>query len=95
VRPVIIIQARMGSSRLPGKVLADLHGAPMLARMVERVELVTFPRSPLPLRTSQKMPPSVPWREISVFAALQATRMMSSIATTMPQEPSMQTLWSG
>ena len=38
MRPVIIIQARMGSSRLPGKVLADLHGAPMLARMVERVE---------------------------------------------------------
>jgi len=28
----------MGSSRLPGKVLADLHGAPMLARMVERLE---------------------------------------------------------
>lgn len=28
----------MGSSRLPGKVLADLGGAPMLARMVERVE---------------------------------------------------------
>lgn len=36
----IIIQARMGSSRLPGKVLADLAGAPMLARQVERVRRI-------------------------------------------------------
>lgn len=34
---VAVIQARMTSSRLPGKVLADLDGAPMLARVVERV----------------------------------------------------------
>lgn len=32
-----IIQARMGSSRLPGKVLALLDGKPMLQRIVERV----------------------------------------------------------
>lgn len=32
-----IIQARAGSTRLPGKVLADLAGAPMLARQIERV----------------------------------------------------------
>ena len=32
-----IIQARMGSSRLPGKVLLDLAGRPVLWHAVERV----------------------------------------------------------
>lgn len=32
-----IIQARMNSSRLPGKVLFDLHGKSVLERMIERV----------------------------------------------------------
>lgn len=32
-----LIAARMGSSRFPGKSLADLHGKPMLERMVERI----------------------------------------------------------
>ena len=33
----VILQARTGSSRLPGKVLADLGGRPMLAFLVERL----------------------------------------------------------
>jgi spore coat polysaccharide biosynthesis protein SpsF len=33
---IAIIQARMGSSRLPGKVLTDIGGKPMLARVVLR-----------------------------------------------------------
>ncbi len=33
---IAIIQARMGSSRLPGKVLQDIAGQPMLARVVAR-----------------------------------------------------------
>jgi spore coat polysaccharide biosynthesis protein SpsF len=37
MRTVAIVQARLGSSRLPGKVLQDLAGATMLARVVERL----------------------------------------------------------
>ena len=33
---VAIIQARMGSTRLPGKALKDIHGRTMLARVVRR-----------------------------------------------------------
>lgn len=36
MRVVAVIQARMGSTRLPGKVLADLEGSSMLARVVAR-----------------------------------------------------------
>lgn len=51
---VAIIQARMGSSRLPGKVLQDLAGQPMLARVFNRasranaLNLVTIATSTSP-----------------------------------------------
>ena len=35
---VLIIQARMGSKRLPGKSALDLAGAPLLGRILERVK---------------------------------------------------------
>ncbi len=40
-RVVAIIQARMSSSRLPGKVLLDIAGEPMLARVVTRTSRAT------------------------------------------------------
>ncbi|MGB2603702.1 MAG: glycosyltransferase family protein [Candidatus Sulfotelmatobacter sp.] len=42
MRVVAIIQARMGSTRLPGKVLKDLCGATVLARVVNRTGRATL-----------------------------------------------------
>jgi spore coat polysaccharide biosynthesis protein SpsF len=38
MKRVLIVQARTGSSRLPGKVLADLEGRPMLAQLLRRLK---------------------------------------------------------
>jgi spore coat polysaccharide biosynthesis protein SpsF len=40
LKTVAVIQARMGSSRLPGKVLATLQGETVLARTVERTRAI-------------------------------------------------------
>lgn len=37
MKTVIVVQARMGSSRLPGKVMKPLAGEPLLQRQVERI----------------------------------------------------------
>jgi spore coat polysaccharide biosynthesis protein SpsF len=39
-RVVAVIQARLGSTRLPGKTLADLAGRPMLAHVAERAAAI-------------------------------------------------------
>lgn len=40
---LVVIQARTGSSRLPGKVMMPLAGKPLLQRMVERVSAASLP----------------------------------------------------
>lgn len=40
-RVVLIIQAHMGSSRLPGKSMMKLAGAPLVGRILERVKRCT------------------------------------------------------
>ena len=40
----LIIQARMGSSRLPGKSMMDLAGAPLVGRILERVKRCVQPQ---------------------------------------------------
>ena len=42
-RLLVVLQARMGSTRLPGKILLPLAGAPLLARMIERVRAAQTP----------------------------------------------------
>ena len=42
---VAIIQARMSSSRLPGKVLMDIEGKPMLEHIIDRLKDVSYLRT--------------------------------------------------
>ena len=36
MNPIIVIPARMASTRLPNKPLADIHGKPMIVHVMER-----------------------------------------------------------
>lgn len=40
MKTIAIVQARMGSTRFPGKVLADLCGKPVIAHVIERAKAI-------------------------------------------------------
>ena len=50
---VVIIQARMGSTRLPGKVLMEILGKPMLGHIIERVRMAAGVKSVLVATSDQ------------------------------------------
>jgi 3-deoxy-manno-octulosonate cytidylyltransferase (CMP-KDO synthetase) len=43
MNPIIVIPSRIASTRLPRKALADIGGAPMIVRVVERVQQAGLP----------------------------------------------------
>lgn len=57
MRRVIIVQARMTSTRLPGKVLLDLAGRPMLARQIHRLWRRTAMPGPMSSSASRRIVP--------------------------------------
>jgi spore coat polysaccharide biosynthesis protein SpsF len=51
---VAIVQARAGSTRLPGKVLADIGGTPMLAHVIGRVQRAVRPSQVIVATTTER-----------------------------------------
>jgi spore coat polysaccharide biosynthesis protein SpsF len=50
---LLVVQARVGSTRFPGKVLQELGDRPMLLRMLERLQAVRHPVDVLVATTSE------------------------------------------
>ena len=71
MKVVAIVQARMGSTRLPGKVLMDLSGETMLARVVNRLRRAKLINEVLVATTDQRADDAIvsECRKISVQLA--------------------------
>jgi len=69
MKTVVIVQARVGSTRLPGKVLLPLAGRPLLERMMERLKAAQVSCTPLVATTS--LPEDEPIRTLCKSMGLQ------------------------
>ncbi|OOQ59811.1 cytidylyltransferase domain-containing protein [Mucilaginibacter pedocola] len=63
---VIVVQARMASSRLPGKVMLPILSKTLLARMIERLEMIYTPATVV-IATSQHPNDNVIAREADML----------------------------
>src|SRR5512140_1848538 len=69
MKTLVIVQARMGSTRLPGKVVLPLAGEPLLHRMLQRIMAASVPFDLL-VATST-LPEDQPVRDLSRKAGVQ------------------------
>lgn len=58
---VVVCQARMGSSRLPNKVMLPLAGAPLLQRFIERVSLAKHAHTVVVATTMRSEDGAIMW----------------------------------
>jgi spore coat polysaccharide biosynthesis protein SpsF len=57
VKLLVVVQARLASTRLPGKVLLPLAGAPMLQRQLERIAAARSPELPFEIAVATTRTP--------------------------------------
>ena len=65
--PLVVVQARTGSTRLPGKVLADLDGEPMLGFQLRR--LLSLPDARIVVANGC----SLPWSRLAARRSTSST----------------------
>jgi 3-deoxy-manno-octulosonate cytidylyltransferase (CMP-KDO synthetase) len=53
MNPIVVIPARMASTRLPGKPLAEINGRPMILHMLDRGRESARLPSPAAIRRSR------------------------------------------
>jgi spore coat polysaccharide biosynthesis protein SpsF len=72
MRVLVVVQARMSSTRMPGKILRPLAGKPLLVRMLERVQSAV---TPFELRVATTTEPADdPVLDVAAQAGVQAVR---------------------
>jgi len=79
---VAVIQARMGGTRLPGKVLADLGGAPALARVVIPSRGATSVQE---VEVASSIEPELIDKTVNAFLDHQSDYATNSLIVTYPR----------